>query len=177
MWEFLNKLNNLIKSCCTNKNIHIDFTAGTESDSNLIPIYTIKFAAYKDVNINSKQVAYCATLYRNGLAIMTDIKISNKCDLFFNYIDFYGLELGLNLALKYKIENIIIQTSNQVVISTINDIMYINSSFIKKTRNNKIICKIKKLEKKFNSIDYKLILVDDNKVLQEIVKKKLYEIN
>jgi len=128
--------------------------------------YTLNFSSYKNNDI--KEITVClATLYKNDLAIRTEYKFIETTDSFIEG-DLNGLFLGIKLAIKLKITNIIVKTSNISIINNIN-----NKSEIKKYKILKLLKDIKNLKKTFSSIKYELISIEENSKVHNMSKDLL----
>ena len=147
---------------CQN-NIDID-----TDNTNIDLIYVLRFSSYKNEDIMSKQFAYSAIIYKSDIAIRSDCKIKENTYLISNYNDLFGLELGLELAIKSKIKKLIVKSPSLLIINILNDDLIIKSKKLLKVTN-----RIKKLEKRFDMITYELVSRTENFLLYERVKNKL----
>lgn len=139
--------------------------------------HVIKFSSYKDYTIDKiRNYAACsAVIYKNNLAIRSDSKII-QTNISFNKYDLYGLYLGLELANKLKAKNIKVESSNESIISIMNDSKYLYK-FVSRVNNieSNILSKIIELHKNFDLIMYSLITVENNINVNNLSKDTLLQ--
>lgn len=124
--------------------------------------YTLYFDAcctYKPIHISSGVV-----LYKNNQEIWQDSIIINE-NATINYAMYEGLIIGLRKALELNIKNIIIKSSNDLVIKQMNGFFKVKSENIK---NNYILAK--NIEKEFNYIIFIHCTKDENKRANDLAQ-------
>jgi len=112
--------------------------------------HIIKFSSVRD---RDKQIVACsATIYKNNLAIRSECKLMNITSSFDKY-DLYALLIGLELANKLDIKHVIVESSNESIISTFNDSIFVQK-FISRVKNveSQLLSTITDLNKKFETI-------------------------
>jgi hypothetical protein len=133
--------------------------------------YIIKFSSFRD-----KQLVACsATIYKNDLAIRSESKVFEISSSFDKY-DLYGLLIGLELANKLEIKHVIVESSNESIITALNDSIFVHK-FISRVKNieSQLLTIITDLNKKFDSIKYNLISHQENMSVYNLSKNKILE--
>jgi hypothetical protein len=94
----------------------------------------------------------------------------------FDKYDLYALLIGLELANKLDIKHVIVESSNESIISTFNDSIFVQK-FISRVKNveSQLLSTITDLNKTFETIKYNLISVQDNMIVYNLSKNKLLE--
>jgi hypothetical protein len=84
--------------------------------------HIIKFSSVSDRYL--QLVACSATIYKNDLAIRSESKVFEISSSFDKY-DLYGLLIGLELANKLEIKHVIVESSNESIITALNDSIFV----------------------------------------------------
>ena len=160
------KNNSLITEDNINHHNELNYYNEINNENNSIE-YILRFngiTKYKNNNCNS---VASAIIYQNGNFIISDYKYINiKEDLI--EAEYYGLILGLELAINMKINKLKVESSNNFLVEHMEDNFTVQEKNIMK-----LYKKAKKLENNFDLIIYDIIRKSDNLKTYELCYKNI----